>query len=251
MAKQKGIIKLKGTMGDITFYKTKDGGYIARERGGVDGKRIASDPAFRRTRENGQEFGHAGRSGKLIRAAFRSSLVAASDGRVVSRLTQALVRVLQGDTQSARGERQVALGDFDELRHFEFNKNSQLTATVFVPFTSAIDRVAGTMSVAFPTFNPFEMIVPPGGTTHFKLFVEGSGIDFGAFSFEGAQDASAILPMVSGDLAPITLALSLPAGMTVPLFLGLGISFYQEVNGEMYPLRNGAFNPFSFVAIES
>ena len=33
MARQKGIIKLKGTIGDITFYKSKDG-YIAREKGG-------------------------------------------------------------------------------------------------------------------------------------------------------------------------------------------------------------------------
>ena len=34
MAKQKGIIKLKGTIGDITFYKTQDG-YLAREKGGI------------------------------------------------------------------------------------------------------------------------------------------------------------------------------------------------------------------------
>jgi hypothetical protein len=31
MARQKGIIKLKGTIGDITFYKTQDG-HLAREK---------------------------------------------------------------------------------------------------------------------------------------------------------------------------------------------------------------------------
>jgi hypothetical protein len=30
MAKQKGIVKLEGTIGDITFYKTADG-YMAKE----------------------------------------------------------------------------------------------------------------------------------------------------------------------------------------------------------------------------
>ena len=55
MARQKGIIKLKGTIGDITFYKTQDG-HLAREKGGIDASRIASDPAFQRTRENGSEF---------------------------------------------------------------------------------------------------------------------------------------------------------------------------------------------------
>ncbi|EIA08653.1 hypothetical protein HJ01_02375 [Flavobacterium frigoris PS1] len=52
MARQNGIIKLKGTIGDITFYKTKDG-HLAREKGGIDAKGIATDPAFQRTRENG------------------------------------------------------------------------------------------------------------------------------------------------------------------------------------------------------
>jgi hypothetical protein len=40
MARQKGIIKLKGTIGDITFYKTQDG-HLAREKGGIDAGRIA------------------------------------------------------------------------------------------------------------------------------------------------------------------------------------------------------------------
>lgn len=70
MAKQKGIIKLQGKVGDISFYKSKDG-YLAREKGGVDGQRIASDPAFQRTRENGKEFGNAGRNGKVLRNALR------------------------------------------------------------------------------------------------------------------------------------------------------------------------------------
>ena len=70
MARQKGIIKLKGTIGDISFYKTGDG-HLAREKGGVDGSRIANDPAFQRTRENGSEFGRAGKGGKVIRNAIR------------------------------------------------------------------------------------------------------------------------------------------------------------------------------------
>ena len=49
MARQKGIIKLKGKIGDISFYKTQDG-HLAREKGGVDASRIANDPAFIRTR---------------------------------------------------------------------------------------------------------------------------------------------------------------------------------------------------------
>ena len=62
MARQTGIIKLEGTIGDISFYKTRDG-HLARTKGGVGGERIQNDPAFQRTRENGQEFGRAGAAG--------------------------------------------------------------------------------------------------------------------------------------------------------------------------------------------
>ena len=34
MARQSGIIKLKGTIGDITFYKSKDG-YLTRQKGAL------------------------------------------------------------------------------------------------------------------------------------------------------------------------------------------------------------------------
>jgi hypothetical protein len=45
MAIQNGIIKLECTIGDITFYKTKDG-HLAREKSGIDAKRIATHPAL-------------------------------------------------------------------------------------------------------------------------------------------------------------------------------------------------------------
>ena len=65
MARQKGVIKLEGRIGDLSFYKS-GGDYLARAKGGVDGDRIKNDPAFARTRENGEEFGRAGKASKLV-----------------------------------------------------------------------------------------------------------------------------------------------------------------------------------------
>jgi len=42
MAKQKGIIKLEGTIGDITFYKSQDG-FLAKGKGGISADRIANE----------------------------------------------------------------------------------------------------------------------------------------------------------------------------------------------------------------
>ena len=46
MAKQESLIKLRGKLGDLSFYKGRDGGYQARMKGGVDANRIKSDPNF-------------------------------------------------------------------------------------------------------------------------------------------------------------------------------------------------------------
>ena len=106
MAHQKGIIKLRGTIGDITFYKSKDG-YIARENQAVSGERIATDPSFQRTRENGAEFGRGGRAGKTLRTSFKSLLQNTADSKMVSRLTKEMMRVIHADLNSPRGERNV------------------------------------------------------------------------------------------------------------------------------------------------
>ena len=153
MARQKGIIKLKGTIGDITFYKTKDG-HLAREKGGVDASRIKSDPAFQRTRENGAEFGRAGKAGKILRTSLRSMLINSADSRMVSRLTQAMVKVIQADVTSVRGLRNVIDGEAELLAGFEFNIQGKLGTSLFAPFVGVIDRGTGEISVDLAEFIP-------------------------------------------------------------------------------------------------
>jgi hypothetical protein len=43
MAKQRGVIKLEGTLDDITFLKTSDG-YMAKVKSAVSAERISTDP---------------------------------------------------------------------------------------------------------------------------------------------------------------------------------------------------------------
>jgi len=62
-------------------------------------------------------------------------------------------------------------------------------------------------------------------------------------------NATAILPWDNVATAVINLANAVTANSTHPLFLGLGIEFYQQVNGQMYPLKNGAFNALALVKV--
>ncbi|MFT3903912.1 MAG: hypothetical protein QM727_12115 [Niabella sp.] len=249
MAQQKGIIKLDGTIGGITFYKSKDG-YLAREKGGVSGERIANDPNFQRTRENGAEFGRAGKAGKVLRTSLRALLQNASDSRVVSRLTTEMVKVIQADATNPRGQRNVIDGEAELLQGFEFNINGKLGNTLYAPFTSNIDRPSGALTVDIPAYVPINMIAAPGGTTHYKIISAGVEIDFENETYTVADDSSAILPWDATATAALNLSNAVTAASTKPLFLVLGVEFYQEVNAQMYPLKNGAFNALALVKVD-
>lgn len=249
MARQKGIIKLKGTIGDITFYKTQDG-HLAREKGGIEASRIASDPAFQRTRENGAEFGRAGKAGKLLRTALRPLLLNSADSRMVSRLTQRMVKVIQADMISVRGLRNVIDGEAELLFGFEFNIRGKLGTSLFAPFVASIDRVAGEIKVDIASFVPGNMIAAPSGTTHFKIISGGAEVDFEAETFVVSNSETAILPWNSTATAVISQTNAVTPASTKPLFLALGVEFYQEINGQMYPLKNGAFNPLSLAKVD-
>ena len=250
MARQVGIIKLEGGIGDISFYKTKDG-HLARTKGGVDGKRIANDPAFQRTRENGSEFGRAAKGSKLLRTALRLLLQNASDSRVSNRLTKEVLAVVKTDATNDRGLRVVSQGDMALLDKFEFNIGGKLSSLLFAPYDPSIDRTSGAIVMSLPDFIPVNSIVAPNGTTHFKIIVGGAEVDFDTDSFVYDSDASAILPWDAATVAALVLTAGLTANSTNPIFQVIGVEFYQEVNGQMYSLKNGAYNALAIVGIDT
>jgi hypothetical protein len=248
MARQKSIIKLQGTIDDISFVKTQDG-YMARKATSVNGARIASDPAFQRTRENNSEFGRAGSASKLLRTAFRLQIMAAKDRRVVSRLVKEMMKVIKADATSTRGLRNVVDGEAEMLQYFEFNVNAQLSTTLFATYTPSFDRPTGAVAVAIPAFVPLTGIVAPEGATHFKIVAAASEIDFEAKTFLTAMADTGNLPIGSIPTAAISLAMEVKPASVHPIFLVLGIQFSQLVNGVEYPLKNGAFNALSIALV--
>jgi hypothetical protein len=248
MARQGGIIPLKGTIGNITFYKSK-AGYLAREKGGVEASRIASDPAFIRTRENGEEFGRAGKAGKLLRSAFRAMVQKAGDTYMVGRLTKAFVKVIQADALNVRGKRNVIDGEAELLQGFEFNVNGRLQSTLYAPFVANIDRPTGRLTIDIPSFVPEDMIAAPAGSTHYKISYGVAEIDFEAETFVNSLQTAGEKQIDNGVTDPFSLTAGITANSTKPLFVALGIEFLQQVNETMYSLKNGAYNALSLVLV--
>lgn len=239
MAKQVGTFKIKGTIGDLTFYK-QDGQHLVRSKGGVDGDRIKNDPAFQRTRENGNEFGEAGKQGKLLRVAFRNMVDRSADSKVTSRLTGKLMEVVKSDTTNGRGSRVVSAGDLNLLKGFEFNNRSNLSNTLFAPLLVSVDKPTGLVDVT-AAIVPLTDIAVPNGATHYKL-ISGAGlIDFDNGTSEVDVQESAP-QVIDNSLQNISLSQAMTAASPLPLFVMIGLEFYQEVNGNMYLLRNGSYN---------
>jgi hypothetical protein len=160
-----------------------------------------------------------------------------------------MVKVIQADLTNERGLRNVIDGEAELLIGFDFNITGKLGTTLFAPFTGTIDRVTGEISVDLASFVPANMIAAPGGTTHFKIISAGAEIDFEAESFVVSNSETAILPWDATPTVAINQLNAVTPNSVSPLFLALGVEFYQEVNGKMYPLKNGAYNPLSLVSV--
>jgi hypothetical protein len=168
---------------------------------------------------------------------------------MVSRLTREMIKVIQADTVNDRGLRNVIDGEAELLQGFDFNINGKLGTTLYAPFTATINRVTGACAVDIPAFIPVNMITAPAGTTHFVINSAGSEVDFTQKQYTVDTQSTAVLPWDNVATSAITLTTTFTANSTHPLFLALGIEFYQQVNGKMYPLKNGAFNALALVSV--
>lgn len=248
MARQKGIIKLKGKIGDISFYKTQDG-HLAREKGGVDAERIQNDPAFVRTRENGAEFGSSASSGKSLRTALFAMLQTASDNRVVSRLTKVMTDIKNLDATSVRGLRNVGVAIALPaakalLKNFNFNKKAILGSILFQPYTVN----TGTGVITINGLEPINHINFPSGATHVTFKGSWLKLDFATGLYDVQASNVVNLPIDATATNVVLTPGSVPTGTGTDLYL-LQIEFFQEVNTIQYSLKNGAHNALSIVEV--
>ncbi|MBN2166741.1 MAG: hypothetical protein JW717_10725 [Marinilabiliaceae bacterium] len=249
MARQKGIIKLEGRIGDLSFYKN-GGDYLARSKGGVDGDRIKNDPAFARTRENGSEFGRAGKASKLLRSALKAPISVASDKQVASRLTTALLKVIQADTTNARGERTVVAGDLNLLKGFEFNNEAGLEEIVKAPYTVGYDRATGEVAIAIEFTNPSLELNQVEGATQARFTAGIASVDFENKEFDVDVLQSDAVDLSSVAAATINVAPGISANSALPVIIVLGVEYYQTVNGQLYLINNKESRALSVINVD-
>jgi hypothetical protein len=246
MARQTGLIKIKGTLDNVNFYKTKDGD-LARMKTSVDAERIRRDPAFERTRENNAEFANSAKAGKLLRDSVRPLAMTAADFRVTSRMTRLMSQIKNLDGTSSRGERSVAngiqtTGALDILKGFEFNKNAMLSAILFKPYALDTNTGVFTLNGLVPQVD----IVWPQGATHVAFTGAVTSVNFETGAEEMVSTNTITLPINMTSTNIVLTPSSVPTVGNVQLFL-IRIEFFQEVNGNLYTLKNNAYNALRIV----
>ena len=248
MARQSGLIKIKGTLDNVSFYKTKDGD-LARMKTSVDGDRIANDPAFVRTRENNSEFGSSARSGKLTRDNLRPISMNATDGRVVARMTKIMTQIKNLDTTSVRGARNVGVAMATAqakalLKGFEFNREAMLSSMLFKPW--AVNTTTGVITIAglVPTLD----LIYPEGATHVSFTGAYANINYATGIADVKLTNVQNLPITATSSAITLTPTVVPTGTGAKIFL-LKIEFFQLVNAVQYSLKNGAFNALKIIDV--
>lgn len=165
MARQKGIFKLSGTIGEINYYHMNGKAFARKAGGGFTAQAIKSKASMQRVRENGKEFGLANAVKKKLLHILQPELVIkgrSTHGKIVG----LFLKLKNLDYASERGKRSVLEGLKTEegqrlLRNFAFSKSSSFMDVISAGWN--FDKQTSTLQL--PAFNPVhypELTKSPG-----------------------------------------------------------------------------------------
>jgi hypothetical protein len=253
MSKQKGLVRLDGKMGGISFYRLA-GEDLARLAGGPTKERILNDPAFVRTRENNSEFGGSATAAKALRIALATGIQSMADFRISSRLTK-LFKDINTKGDGTRGQRGVTVSaNRSMLLNLEFNERTHFASVFNAPFTYTNNAERTLATVTVQDFLPATYIAAPPGATHFRLIhIIGVVSDYVYNVTTGGYEPSdptlntlnavaysAITPLNSSRPVNFTLDALLTGTLTMTTTVSvvecLGIEFYQRIGTVDYIL---------------
>jgi len=259
MSKQMGLIKLKGNIGGISFYKS-GGEDLARMTNGPSKERIQSDAAFQRTRENNAEFGGSATIAKALRMAFSSVLQGKGDPHFSARLTK-VFKEINSKSPGIRGQRIIALTSYGSLLEgFDFDEKVSFPGIFTAPWTLTHDTARNQSVVSVPAFLPRDYVKAPAGATSFRLVSAIGVVSDYSYNNESGHYEPAIpeqntlnavvysaVTLLSAT-APVTFTLTavLPGTPAIEVqddcsvVQCLGIEFYQHVGTADYLLSQGS-----------
>ncbi|MEO8149352.1 MAG: hypothetical protein ABI723_17030 [Bacteroidia bacterium] len=241
MPKQRGNLRIEGTVYGMTFYRMNNKDYLRSKRN-VTREQILNEPKFASARENGNEFALASKSGKLLRDVVKGMFKEAGRSSSAKKVMRVMMNFREADVFSERGKRNIGIAIADikakaMLKGFEFNYKSQVSNILFKPYT--VDIASGKISIN--NLIPIRDITFPAGATYLTLRGAYANVNF-AEGMSAIEYTDAVNLIIDGTSTKITLMPNgTPAGTGTKLYF-LQIDFFQLVNGMQYELNNGSYN---------
>lgn len=245
MARQIGIIKLNGTIGELNFYESKFGPLVRKAGGGFNSKAIKTKPSMIRVRENASEFGRVSKVKQLIRIALHPFLNTCKDTTRHGRMMRVLQEIKSLDTFSERGKRDVALGLMTPMgmklwKDFDLTERSPFA---LLPCTYQLEEETYALTLSGLEI---KTVIFPKGASLVEVTYGVLEFDFTAMSFSIHTSADVFLSKDSIDTAlrmPL-LSSNFGGGMLFPV---LGIRFYQVVGGANYLFKEAIWQGVKFL----
>lgn len=236
MARQTGLFKISGTLGDINFYITKSVGYARKAGGGFNGFAIRTQDNMQRVRENASEFGHCSRVKKQFRLALLPFINPRQDKTFHSRMMQVFLQIKALDPVSGRGKRRVHHGlqtakGQQVLRQYEVTPKNPVLNALYK--RTAFDAPTQTLRVT--NFN-LAAHNPPKTATHLGVTLGILDFDFDSLDSTLTVSPTRFLEIGAGpssfELVPDLLRMPTHTGIVL-----LGIRYYEVIANEVYGLE--------------
>lgn len=168
MPKQKGLIKLKGTLKGVSYYQL-NGVDISRRAVGPSKERIQTDPAFVNVKHNNQEFGGASNLSKTIRQSLGETAKTFKDSYMASRLTAVCSKIIQKGS-GTHGQREAHINNNPEaLISFQLNNNQPYNQICTAKPSITTHNNHNNITITIPKISAKHLKNVPKNATHMQF----------------------------------------------------------------------------------
>ena len=223
---------LRGSIGDLTYRKTKHGTIVSRKVGS-NKDHFNNSPTMENARHNATEFTYSARAASVIRSSLHGFLhIYETEGH--NRLLRLIHKALKYDTIHRPGARILTPEAARNLVGFELSDKSHLCDHLKFAFDFHHFVEYGTASVLVESFHTGWFMNAPSGATHFHLKLISINIDLNEPKAVSTCDTSQMVPL-GGETGDIILEETELLEDKSQIF-ALALEYFQRVNGTYYPV---------------
>lgn len=224
MARQKGVLKITGPLGNLSFFEDKRYGPIVRRKGGPSREQIQEAASCAVVRQNNAEFGAASRAGKLLRHSLYPLITLCGDHSLNHRVQKKLLALLKQDHRHQAGKRLLLKEQFKNFGVLQLNEACKAETFFVLPVKRMVEagRLVAEAGVRGKG-------IEGKAATHFKVVSVAALVDFTAGREVHEVRESGIQALGEGDGTFRFIHNVRGRGVW---FHGVCIVFYQQVNGK-------------------